>query len=98
MGRDQEDEPLAHVLDHAAPLAQPVHQGGEGVIAEHEVGGLAGHLRPAAHRHRNIRAMQRRRVVDPVPGDRHGAPRGTRRNDQAQLLLGHRAGHDAHRR
>ena len=70
VGRDEEDEPLLRVVDDPPALGQPEHQRGERVVAKDEIGCLAGDRRAGAHRDRDVGAVERRRVVDPVAG--HG--------------------------
>ena len=60
VGRDEEDEALLDVADDPPALAQPVHQRRERVVAEDEVGRLARDRRPAAHRDRDVGALERR--------------------------------------
>ncbi len=76
------------------PSAQSVHQGRERVVAEDEVGGLLGDPGPGPHGDGDVGAMQGRRVVDAVAGDRHGPAGGPGDADQPLLLLRRRSGHD----
>ena len=85
VGRDQEDEALLDVVDDPAALAQPVEQRRERVVAEDEVRRLLGDRGPGAHRHRDIRASERRSVVDAVAGDgdRPAGSRGRARTSRS---------------
>ena len=81
VGRDEEHEALLDVVDDAPALGQPEHQGRERVVAEHEVGGLAGDRGAAAHRHGDVGAMEGRCVVHAVARSRRrsGGSRERRR-------------------
>ena len=98
VGRDEEDQALLHVVDDAPALAQAVHQRGERVVAEDEVGRLLRDRRPRAHRDRDVGAAERRGVVDAVAGDGDRPAALARDADEPLLLIGRRAGDDAHPR
>ena len=94
VGRDQEDQPLLDVVDDPPALAEAVHQGGERVVAEDQVGRLLGDAGPRPHRDRDVRVMERRRVVHTVSGHGHGVSEGARHAHEALLLVGGRSRHD----
>ncbi len=92
--RQQEDEALLDVVDDPAALGQAVHQGRERVVAEDQVGRLAGDRRAAAHRDRDVGAVERGGVVHPVAGDGDDPVLRSRRADEALLPLRRRSGDD----
>ena len=92
MGREQEHEALLDVVDDPAALSQPEQEGGERVVAEDEVGGLARDRRTAAHRDRDVRPVERGGVVHAVAGHRDDPVLRPRGGDDAALLVGGRAG------
>ncbi len=65
------------------PSAQPEHQRRERVVAQHEIGGLAGDRCAAAHRHGDIGAMEGRCVVHAVARSRRRSVRVRARPDEA---------------
>jgi hypothetical protein len=81
------EEP-ADVRERRAPLIDGGHDGGEVVIEQHQVGGLAGHVGARlAHRHPDRRLAQRRRIVDAVAGHGHHMAAAAQRLGDAQLVL-----------
>ena len=94
VGRDQEDQALLDVVDDAPALAQAVHERGERVVAEHEVGGLPRDGRPAAHRDGDVGGVQGRGVVHAVAGHGDGPAGCARDLDDPALLVGRRPGDD----
>jgi hypothetical protein len=85
--RQQENEALLHVVDDPAALREPEHQGRERVVAEDEIGRLAGDGGPGAHRDRHVGPVQGGCVVHPVAGDRDDPAIRPRRAHEALLLL-----------
>ena len=65
----QEDQALLHVVHDAPALREPEHQGRERVVAEDEVRRFPGDGGATAHRHGDVGAVERRRVVHTVAGD-----------------------------
>ena len=92
VGRDQEDQALLDVVHDPASLGEAIHERGEGVVAQDEVGGLSGNGCPGTHRHGHVGAVEGGGVVDAVAGDRDRPTRGPGEAHQALLLLGRRAG------
>ena len=91
-GQDVGQE-LADVLEHRAPLLDRRDDGGEVVVEQHHVGGAARNV-GAHHPHRDadVRALQRRCVVDAIAGDGDDVPLALQRLDDAHLLVGGHAG------
>ena len=72
----------------AALLDRP-HDRGEVVVEEHEVGRLAGHVGAGpAHRDADVGLVQRRAVVDTVPGHGHHVTASAQRGGDPQLVFG----------
>ena len=89
VGRDQEDQALLDVVDDPPALRDAVDERRERVVAEHEVGGLLGDGRAAAHRDGDVGSVQRRGVVHAVAGDRdEAAARHARRARSARFCSG----------
>jgi hypothetical protein len=87
------EEP-SDVRERRASLLDGGHDGGEVVVEEHQVGGLARHVGArAAHGHPDRRLAQRRRVVDAVAGHRHHVAPLAQRPGDAQLVLRGDPGH-----
>ena len=84
--------PVDHLPDIVVDRAAFAHGGddrGEIVVGQHQLGGLLGGLGAlAAHRHADIGALQRRRIVDAVAGHRRHRAIRLQRLHQAQLVLG----------
>ena len=83
----------ADVGEGRAALLDGGDDGGEVVVEQHEVGGLAGDVGAAApHRDADVGRLEGRAVVHAVAGHRHDvAPRSQRLGDP-QLVLGRRPG------
>jgi len=95
VGREREADEALDVLVDAAPLLDGSDDGGEVVVEQHEVGHFTRHFAPAlAHRDTDVGALERRRVVDPVPGHRDDFPVGLERLDEPQLVFGAHPGED----
>ena len=70
--RHLEADVLLEVVVQAAAHLHGAHDGGEVVVREDHHGGLLGDLRAGdAHGDADVRALQRRRVVDAVAGHGH---------------------------
>ena len=82
------EEP-ADVGERRASLLDGGDDGGEVVVEQHQVGGLARHVGArAAHGHADGRLAQRGRVVDAVAGHGHDVAAAAQRRGDAQLVLG----------
>ena len=92
-GEGVAQEPADVVVD-APALADGDRHGGQVVVDQHQVGGLPGDLRAAAHRHPDVGPAQRRCVVDPVAGHRHHVPAVLQGGDDVELLRRLGAGED----
>ena len=78
-----------------ATLLHGRDDGGEVVVGDDHGGGFLGHLRaPVPHRDADVRPLQRRSVVHPVPGHGHDLRVVLERLDDLQLLLRRHAGED----
>jgi hypothetical protein len=78
----------ADVRHHRAAVANRLHDRGEVVVEQHDVGRLAGHIGAAdPHRHPHIGGPQGRGVVHPVAGDGHHLPEAAVGLHQPQFLL-----------
>ena len=65
------------------------HDRGEVVVGEHDVGGFLQHIGAGdSHRHADVGAHQRRRIVRPVAGHGDDRPVRVQRLHDAQLVLG----------
>ena len=71
-----------------------MHQGGEVVVGEHELAGLLGDLRAAAHGDADVGLLQRGGVVDGVAGHRHDLAGLLHQPGEADLVLGGDAAED----
>ena len=90
---------LADVAEDRAPLLDRVDDAGEVVVQQHHVGRLLGHVGAGqSHRDSDVRTLQRRRVVDPVAGDRHNVSLAFERIDDPAFLIGTDASEDDFRR
>ena len=79
----------------ARPCSIAAHDGGEIVVEQHEVGGLARDVGAgAAHRDADVGLVQRRSVVDPVAGHRHHVAASPQRRRDPQLVLRRDPGDD----
>ena len=91
----QEDEILFDVVEDGPAFLHRGHQGGEVVVRQDHGRGLLGDFGAGdAHGHADIRPLQGRGVVDPVPG--HGHHLALRLEDihQAELMFrGHPGEH-----
>ncbi len=94
VGREEEDEALLDVVDDPPTLRQAVHQRRERVVTEDEVGGLLGDRGAAAHRDRDIGAVERRCVIDAVARDRDEPTRRRAASTSRTLLVGRGPRHD----
>ena len=91
--RELEADELQDVVVQRAALSHRADDGGEVVVGQHHGGGLLGHRRAAdAHRHADVGLLQRRRIVDAVPGHRHDVPLGLQRAHDLHLVRGRHAG------
>ena len=86
-------EDVAHrIADVLVNAPAKLHRGDDGpevVLHQHERGRLARHVGAAlAHRHADVRGLQRGRVVHAVAGHRDDLARGLERLHEAQLLCG----------
>ena len=95
VGGEEEADELLDVLVDVAPFLDGSDDGCEIVVHEHDIGHLARDVAAAlAHGDADVGALQRRRVVHPVAGDRDDLAQVLQRLDQAQLVLGRYAGED----
>ncbi len=94
VGEDVEDE-LADVRVDPAPLLDGSHDAREVVVGEDHRGALAGHVGAgAAHRDADVRAPERRGVVDAVTGHGDDVALGPQGVGDPQLGLGRGARED----
>ena len=104
---DHERRELGHVVGEVvgeepadvgvgrSPLLDGGDDGGEVVVQQDEVRGLAGDVGAgSAHRDPDVGLLQRRAVVDAVTGHRHHVPSGPERAGDAQLALRRHPAHD----
>ena len=88
-------EEAADVGERRAALLDGGDDGGEVVVEQHEVGGLAGDVGAgAAHRDADVGRVQGRAVVDAVAGHGDDVAPGLQRVGDAQLVLGLDPGDD----
>ena len=70
------------------PRSTALHERGEVVVGEHELAGLLGDLRAAAHGDADVGLLQRGGVVDGVAGHRHDLAGLLHQPGEADLVLG----------
>ena len=86
-GVDEED--LAQVVPHDAVLLHGVHDGGEVVVDQDHLGGLAGDVRPLlAHGDAHVGSLERGGVVHAVVRHAGHLPLGLEGLHDADLVLG----------
>ena len=97
MHRHDIGECLAEIREDGPAETDATDDGGQAVIQENDVRGLARDVRAAlAHRDADVGGLERRRVVDSVAGhDQHFTVR-LERLHQRELLFRQDAGEDAH--
>lgn len=83
MDRDDVAHDLAQVVEDPTAGADAMDEVAEGVIEQHDVGGLARDVGAApAHREPDVRGLRRRRVIDAVAGHRDLDPGRARLGDR----------------
>src|SRR5690606_39222088 len=83
-GGDQQVDHLADVVVGDPTLLHPGDDGGEVVVGDDQLGGLAGDVGPVlAHGDADVGSAEGGRVVDAVAGDGHEVPGPARRLDDA---------------
>ena len=88
VARQQEQDGLLDVVEDDAALMHRLDDGREVVVGQDHVRGLAGHVRAdSAHRHADVGALERRRVVDAVAGHGDDVAAALERLDDPQLVL-----------
>ena len=88
-------EEAADVGERRPPLLDGGDDGGEVVVEQHEVGGLAGDVGAgAAHGDADVGRLERGAVVHAVAGHGDDVAPGLQGAGDAQLVLGRDAGHD----
>jgi hypothetical protein len=76
------------VAEDRAPLLHRIDDAGEVIIQQHHVGRFLGHVGARdPHRDSDVRALQRRCVVDAVAGDRHHMPFSLQRLDDPSFVI-----------
>jgi hypothetical protein len=79
VGRQLEADELDDVLVDGSSLAHCTDDGGKVVVGKHQGGSLLGDLRAGdAHRHTDVGALERRRIIDAIARHRHGMRGGSR--------------------
>ena len=86
---------LVQVGGHASPEPYCGHDGSEVIVEQHEIRCFARHVGTAfAHGDADVRALQRRCVVDAIAGHGDDLAVGLQRVDDAKLLFRHHARKD----
>ena len=88
-------EKLTDILEHRASLLDRAHDAGEIVVHQHHVGRLLRHVSAGnAHGDSDMGALERRRVVNAVPGDGDDVLLLDQRLHDAHLLVRAHPGED----
>ena len=90
-----EADVLEHVVVELAPLGDGLHDRGEVVVGEDHLGGVLGDLGARSHRDADVGGLDRRSVVDAVPGHRDDVALLAQGLDHQHLVLGRHAADDA---
>eukprot|EP00976_Prorocentrum_cordatum_P090607 1188193-Prorocentrum_minimum.AAC.2 len=94
VGGDHVADELLGVGEDGAALSHRLHDGGEVVVGQHHVRSALRHRRAAAHRHADVRLLERGGVVHPVARHGHHVPLRLEQVHQAALVRGlHTAEH-----
>ncbi len=89
VGAEKVDHDAADVGKDRSPLLHRADDGGEVVIGEDHLARLFGHVGAGdSHRHADISAFERGRIVHPIARHRNNMPERLQRLHDAQLMPG----------